>query len=170
MDAWLARAFAPHRLAGTVEAMARAAGSGTGLGGDAGVEEARRRIRDCEAKLARYRAALDAGGDPLAIAQWTNEVRARKSAGEAQLNMKVTPRLAGPSVKQIRLLVAGPGDMVKTLKDAAVEDKAAVYREVGIQGTSHPGKRQLRVEEHLDAQLLTSAFPRGVMVGVRGGT
>ena len=37
-------------------------------------------IADCDARLARYQAALDAGGDVETIAEWTRKVRAEQTA------------------------------------------------------------------------------------------
>jgi site-specific DNA recombinase len=47
LDTWLASAFAPHRIEQTITAMA-----------------------ECDAKLERYRAALDAGADPAVVTGW----------------------------------------------------------------------------------------------------
>ena len=41
-------------------------------------------IADCDARLARYQAALDAGADPQAVAGWTRQVKAERAAALAR--------------------------------------------------------------------------------------
>jgi len=43
------------------------------------------RIEDATAKMARYRAALDAEGDPEEIGKWIAEAEAQRLGAEAQL-------------------------------------------------------------------------------------
>ena len=43
-------------------------------------EDAQAQIADCEARLARYQAALDAGADPVAVASWTWKVHAEQAS------------------------------------------------------------------------------------------
>ena len=40
---------------------------------------------DCDRKLAQYRQTLDAGGDPIEVAKWMNEVRAKRLDAEGRL-------------------------------------------------------------------------------------
>jgi hypothetical protein len=161
LDTWLTRAFAPHRLEATITAMIDAADTGTE--NDAQVERARRLLRECDAKLTRYRAALDAGGDPVAIAEWTNEVKAQKIKAQAQL--RTAPRRhAPPSRADIKALITGLGDLTKPISGATLQEKAAVYHALGIQGTYHPAKRRVRVEANLDPHLADAASPRWEMV------
>jgi hypothetical protein len=47
--------------------------------------ETRRVIADCDQRLARYRAALEAGTDPNLVTQWTAEVTTTRAAAQAQL-------------------------------------------------------------------------------------
>jgi hypothetical protein len=41
-------------------------------------------IADCDARLARYQAALDAGADPQAVAEWTRQVKNERAAALAR--------------------------------------------------------------------------------------
>jgi site-specific DNA recombinase len=69
LDAWLCRYFAPHRRAETVAMIAAAQG---GASEDSTTVLAQQTIDECDRKLARYRAALDAldeGTDPAVIAE-----------------------------------------------------------------------------------------------------
>jgi len=52
-------------------------------------------IADCDARLARYQAALDAGGDPQTIAEWTRQVKAERAAALAR-DATQSPRSATP--------------------------------------------------------------------------
>ncbi|WP_162824126.1 hypothetical protein [Peterkaempfera bronchialis] len=64
LDFWPTRSFASHRLEATIEAMADDTDNG------AEVERARQGLRECDTRLVGYQAALDAGGDPAAVAAW----------------------------------------------------------------------------------------------------
>ena len=61
LDRWLAEAFRPHRIEQSLTALQDAQPDHTPA-----VEAARRAIAECERKLARHRAALEAG----AIRHW----------------------------------------------------------------------------------------------------
>jgi hypothetical protein len=57
-------------------------------------DELRGTIDECDAKIARYRAALDAGGDPALVAGWMRETTAIRNAAQARLGLL---RQAGPN-------------------------------------------------------------------------
>jgi site-specific DNA recombinase len=65
IDTWLAQVFDPPRLADTLERLATSEDPGHVVQAEA----ARRSLADCNQRLARYRAALEAGTDPALIAQ-----------------------------------------------------------------------------------------------------
>jgi site-specific DNA recombinase len=76
LDAWVATEFPPRRIEVTIDQMTAATGHcGTE---EVVIAELRRSIRGCDTKIARYRNAIDAGGDIEEIAQWIN--RPRRSA------------------------------------------------------------------------------------------
>ena len=50
-----------------------------------------RTLTECDRKLARHRAALEAGGDPALAATWGREVRAERAAAEAWLTRTHSP-------------------------------------------------------------------------------
>jgi site-specific DNA recombinase len=85
LDRWLLRAFSPTALPQTVQAMVDAQDESRDDDLHARVAEAKRVIADCDQRLARYRAALEAGTDPALIALWTAEVNAARAAAETQL-------------------------------------------------------------------------------------
>lgn len=79
LDAWIARLFTPDHLEATLEALVAA-----GHDPDRGVQEELRRLEqvlaDRQRRLARYRATLDAGGDPVTVTAWINQATAEHTA------------------------------------------------------------------------------------------
>jgi hypothetical protein len=84
-------------------------------------------LRDCDAKLARYRAALAAGADPVVVTGWISQVQAERTAAEALLTgtqpSKTRPRM---SADEIRALVDQLGDILGVLARADPAGKAEV--------------------------------------------
>jgi site-specific DNA recombinase len=70
IDSWLLLIFAPHRLEQTIREMEASQDHGAAGFVPPG-ENIQALIAGCDARLARYRAALDAGADPKAVAEWT---------------------------------------------------------------------------------------------------
>ena len=66
LDAWLLSVFDPKNLDGAVAALAAAQEPDDGT--LARAEAARRAVKDCDARLAKYRDALEAGADPAVVA------------------------------------------------------------------------------------------------------
>ena len=77
LDAWLARAFAPHRLAETVAAMAAVSAQDHNEVIAEAVDG--QQLADCERKLAQYRALLEQGTDPAIVAGWIGEIEAERT-------------------------------------------------------------------------------------------
>jgi site-specific DNA recombinase len=89
VDPWIRRAFSSANLRATLQTMADAQHS------DADQQRvivAREKIATCDTKLDRYRAALDAGTDPVLVQQWITQVQAKKAVAEA--NPRRTQSLA----------------------------------------------------------------------------
>lgn len=76
LDVWLAGLFAPDRLADTLRCFCDAQDDRP----DPAATAAARIIAECYAKLARYRSALEAGGDPAVVAGWIAETQAARAA------------------------------------------------------------------------------------------
>ncbi|MGF7237230.1 MAG: hypothetical protein ACQSGP_20045 [Frankia sp.] len=91
VDRWLARALSPSLLLDTVSALTATEHDGVERSHEAEHAEPRRTIADCDAKLDRYRAALEAGTDPAFVARWTAAVNAERAAAEARLRTSVEP-------------------------------------------------------------------------------
>ncbi|MGW2649256.1 hypothetical protein ACWC2T_31150 [Streptomyces sp. NPDC001393] len=75
----------PRRLSATIEALthANAAEPQTPEQEQA---QARQAIKECERRLARYQAALDARAGPAVVTQWINEAQRDKDAAQKKLD------------------------------------------------------------------------------------
>ncbi|WP_199444067.1 recombinase zinc beta ribbon domain-containing protein [Umezawaea beigongshangensis] len=157
LDDWLALVFAPHRLSDTVDALYR---SQPDLEEDPATLDARRVVAECDRKLERHRAALEAGTDPRLVARWTAEVSARRA--EALSRSRAAVGRERMTREQIATMVAALGDVRQVLGNADPDDEAEVYRQLRLSATYHPGKRTVRVETSLDPHSWgCGACPRG---------
>ncbi len=81
LDTWLASAFAPQRLEHTITTLADAQPvahpPATGI-------PAQAIITEFDAKLERYRAALDAGADPTVVTAWITQTQADRARARAR--------------------------------------------------------------------------------------
>ena len=84
IDRWLTVIFAPRRLAQTIAEMQAAQAPPATPEPAATARDTRATLADCDARLARYQATLDAGGDPQTIAEWTRQVKAERAAALAR--------------------------------------------------------------------------------------
>jgi site-specific DNA recombinase len=113
-------------------------------------------VANVDRRLEGYRAVVDQGGDPAVVARWISDVQRERKVLVAQLGEPVP---GGKLTKnQVRALVAGLRDFVSTLADADPEDKAELYRELGVTLTYSP-----------DGRVNVHVLPRGVNVRVGGG-
>jgi site-specific DNA recombinase len=158
LDRWLLRAFSPTALPQTVQAMIEAQDEpDDGLHVRAG--EARRVIADCDQRLARYRAALEAGTDPTLIARWTAEVNAARAAAETQLRA-ATPNRTRMTASEINGIVAALGSILDVLRDADPADKAKIYSGVGLKLTYQPARNAVIAEAAPSAIMYEGSCPR----------
>ena len=118
---------------------------------DGAADELRGTIEDCDTKINRYRAALDAGGDPALIAGWIKETTAIRNAAQARLVL-VPGKPARMSEDQIRAIVKALGGLLGVLKSAEPRDRAEIYARVGLQMIYRPGT------ETVLAQVTSSAL------------
>ena len=85
LDGWLATVLAPHRLDHTIRTLAAAQpDAGPVRAAAAPASDLQATIAECDARLTRYQAALDAGGDPATIAAWTRTVQTERAAALAK--------------------------------------------------------------------------------------
>ncbi len=173
IDSWLLAIFAPHRLEQTIREMQAAQDPGPGTARLAlPAEDTQALIADCDARLARYQAALDAGADPQAVAEWTRQVKTERAAAlarDASQNRHTTVRQL--TEDDIRALITGLGDLRGIIGGAEPSLKAAIYEQLGLQVTCLPGQAKLRADVTISPEKFAGqAEEYGVMGRVRGGT
>ena len=157
LDAWLAGVFDPSQVQRTLVDLADASGSDAGSRTDT---EGHRVVADCDRKLARHRAALEAGVDPTLVARWSAEVQRERAAALARLETTASvARRQRLSPDEIGQMVARLGGMLKVLGRADVNDKAEVYRQLGV---------EIRYRHH-DRTALVEARPSMYVVCVSEG-
>jgi site-specific DNA recombinase len=145
LDDWIAGVFEPDRLEETCRALAETQEPAPEDGGRQ--EAARRTLADCDARLARYRKALEAGTDPSVVARWITEVQAERRAAEEGLRQRRPA--AAPTEDDIRAMIESLEDLVGVRSAAEPAKKAALYESLGLALTYEPSKRRVLVEADL---------------------
>jgi site-specific DNA recombinase len=107
--------------------------------------EARRQITECDRKLARHRAALEAGADPAVVTGWIREVQATRAQAEAQIRRLAQPRTQPLDRDELAEMMSALGDMVHVLADAEPARKATIYAGLGLRLTYHPDEKKVLV-------------------------
>jgi site-specific DNA recombinase len=160
VDRWLLKIFAPHRLERTVRELAAASCSQPAP--LAPPDDSAAVIADCDAKLARYQATLDAGGDPVTIAAWTREATAQRAAALAR---QARPQTGTPLTEQgIQQIIQALGDIRDIIQNADPAAKARIYNRLELRLTYQPAQHCVH------AQAILNPRERGDMGSVRGGT
>src|ERR1051326_5734536 len=110
--------------------------------------------------MARYRAAIDAGGDIAEITGWINATKADRLQAEAALRGTSAPvRMTKDEIRSIGEHFASLAAVIRSADPAA---KAEIYRGINLMLKYQPGAQIVQAK----AQLTTGSH--GVMVGVRG--
>lgn len=141
LDAWIAELFDPANLDATCEALAMAGSVDDAT--EARREGARRKIADCDQRLAKYRQALDAGADAAVVAGWMAEVQGERLRAERELRASVPGEKL--TKDEIRRLVLALTDIAAVLATADPKDKAEIYQELGVQVAYDPAKHLVSV-------------------------
>ena len=136
----LSAIFAPHRVDQTIrEIEAAQLPAAAPAQPDIPAPDTGAVIADCDAKLARYQATLDAGGDPQAVARWTRQVEADRAAAlardAAQARHQPGRRLTADN---IRALITSLGDLRDVIRDATPAENTAIYDQLGLKVTFKP--------------------------------
>ncbi|MFJ2476544.1 recombinase family protein [Streptomyces sp. NPDC087659] len=136
LDQWIARAFTPDRLTATIQALAQASAAASAAESQTPEQaQARKAIKDCDRRLARYQAALDAGADPAVVSQWINAAHRDKESAQKQLdrlphaNRHKEPPLDAHRIRQI---ADGLGDIAQHIHAASTDTKGPLYEALGI--------------------------------------
>ncbi|WP_326809417.1 recombinase family protein [Streptomyces sp. NBC_01775] len=169
LDAWIARTFAPGRLKQTLQALHQAQSMTTPAPGPA-LEVARRTLADCDRRIDRYRAAIDAGTNPALVTEWINKATADRNAAQRQI-AAVTATTATPTKiprplteEQIAQVIKDLGNLADRLQQAAPERKAPLYAAFGLSLTYDHSKRAVTVESRPESVCTACAYgacPRG---------
>jgi regulator of protease activity HflC (stomatin/prohibitin superfamily) len=142
LDGWLNRLVGPANIEATCRALANAHLDPTG---DAQLHAARQNLAECQRKLARYRAALEAGGDPAVVNQWIAEITQQRAAAEHKLRELRTAHQQDLDPAQVRALLEEVGDLAAALASADPAQRAQLYQELGISGLYQPASRMVMV-------------------------
>src|SRR5882724_2689691 len=92
--------------------------------------------------MTRYRAALDAGGDPEEIGKWITDAKAQRLQAGAELRQAATRTTL--TRQQIKALIEECADITADLRDAEPGDMAGTYRKLGLRLTYHPERQLVR--------------------------
>ncbi len=160
LDRWLLSAFSPTALPHTIQTLVEAQDDGHDEERAARAADAQRIITDCDQRLVRYRAALEAGTDPALIAGWTAEVNAKRAAAQTQLR-SATGGSTRMTADEINTIVTALGNILHVLRDADPADKAKIYAGVGLRLTYQPGQNKVIAEAQPSAIMYEGSCPRG---------
>src|SRR6266851_2590118 len=171
IDNWLVTIFAPHRLEQTIREMQAAQEPATPVPAPA-AQDVHAVIADCDARLARYQAALDAGADPQAVAEWTRQVKAERAAALARdASQPRQPAFGRLTEDDIRALITGLGDLRAVVRGAEPAVKAAIYEQMRLKVTYLPGEDKIRADVTISPETFVQEDAQyGAMGRVRGGT
>jgi site-specific DNA recombinase len=163
LDAWLNRLVSPANIDATCRRLATAHHQPRD-GADAGLRAAQQALADCQRKLARHRAALEAGGDPTVINQWIAETTQHQREAQRTLDqLRATGSNRQPvDPGMVRALLEELGDLAAGLDLADPEQRALFYQAMGISGLYQPADRVVLITAEPDMRR------RSVRVG--GGT
>ena len=139
IDRWLLVIFAPHRLEQTIHEMQAAQETPPAVLTPPD-QDTEALIANCDARFARYQAALDAGADLEAVAEWTTrQVKAERAAALARAaSQNQHTAVHQLTEDDIRALITGLGDLRDIIPDAEAPVKTAIYEQLGLQVTYLP--------------------------------
>ena len=124
------------------------------------IEKLRQTIAQTDEKIGRYRATLDAGGDPALIAGWISEAAAIKKAAQARLGLTEAPPQRMTS-DQLDSIADAFNDLLALLRDADPRDRAELYSRIGLRMTYQPGPETVIAEVVTPAIGVFNTCPEG---------
>jgi site-specific DNA recombinase len=149
LDTWLAELFSPANLDHTCHTLASASRNHPAGDQRRAVQQV---LVDCQRRLDRYRASLEAGTDPAVVQQWIAEVTATRAAAEAQLrNSRPAPN--GLTPEQVRGLLEQAGGLVDALDRSDPVIRAQLYEELGIDGVYDPNSHTVHLKVELGRRI-----------------
>jgi hypothetical protein len=139
MNDWIAGLFDPRNISETIDLIMAAQDSGTD---DIAAAAAKAKITDANQRMARYKAVIDAGGDPAEIGAWITEARAQRVQAEADLRQATSKtRITRQQVKE---MITTTTDIAATLRNAETAQMAGAYRKLGVRLTYDPAGPVIR--------------------------
>jgi hypothetical protein len=131
--------FGPGGIDATVDQLAEQAEQLDDPAVRARAESALERIATCDGQIARYRASIDAGGDPAVIGPWIAETQARKVAAQAEIRTATGRHRM--SRDEIEAVVTALGDLARVVQHADPADRADIYAKLRLTLTYDPGEK-----------------------------
>lgn len=125
-------------------------------------EEAKRKIAECDRKLAGYRAALDSGANGATVAGWIAETEAERARHELAMRQPAAKAKGRMTEADIKAIADRLSDIARVLAEADPDDKAEIFRHLGLKLTYKPGERIVRAK--------IQPASHWQIDGVRGGT
>lgn len=142
IDEWLAAVFDEAHMDDTCSAMAAVVEVDQAID----TSEAEATIRECDRKLARYRAALEADTDPTVVAGWIKQVTTERLSAQAAIAAARQTACDTVTAAELRTAVEEIGGLLPLLKMTDPTLRARFYEEVGLQGTYDPRVRAVDIE------------------------
>ncbi len=141
LDQWISLQFAPGHKAATIDRMYQAQ-LVRAQTADSSAETAAI-VRDCDTKLARYRALIDSGAaGSETVAQWITETETRRAAAAAQMQSRRPTLLSRARIAELVEAASYTADVLRTTPGGK---KNRLYRALGLRMTYQPAKRVMRV-------------------------
>lgn len=119
--------------------------------------ELRAAIADCDRRIRDHRQLLDDEDSVALAAQWIAETQRERSVLDRHLAQRVPG--GEMTTKEVEALVNSLRDIVGVVAAADPEDKSDLYAQLGVSLSYEPA-----------GTVTVQAHPRGVTVGVGGGT
>jgi site-specific DNA recombinase len=114
------------------------------------------RVAECDAQISRYRASIDAGGDPAVIGPWIAETQAKKVAAQAETRTATGRHRM--SREEIEAVVTALGDLARVVQAADPQDKADIYAKLRLTLTYQPEEKAVQAIVKLGLNM-----PKGVV-------
>ncbi len=158
LHTWLADIFHPDRLAHSLSMLEAAQRDDAPA-----LDAARRSLATIDQKLARHRAALEAGADPGLVAGWIDDVQRERQLVTAQMAALESRHVSNQRMTQAEIasLIDSLGGLVKVIRKADPAQKLEIYRQLGLKLTYNHATRTVVAE--------TSPQPPVGVVVVSGG-
>jgi hypothetical protein len=139
VDDWLAELFAAEAIEETVTLLAEQAGQFEDPAAQARAAAALARLADFDDQIARYRAIIDAKGDPAVIGPWIAEAQAKKVAAQAEIRAATGRRQM--TRDEIEAVVTALGALARVVQAADPADKADIYAKLRLTLTYQPEEK-----------------------------